>query len=467
MSWFTQRWQAIPALTTLWNRGLPGHTRITHHLSWPLWLLPIALVNQLITPHPIWIVTFLVVAGVYAIGYYWVRSQAKRVTLTRKRVGTLLVAGDALREEFEVSNASELPVLWAEFVDASTLPGYNPGRVVAASSQSSYRWHADVICQQRGLYQLGPHRLILGDPFHLFSLELDFAQRDVVLIYPRVAYLPPVILPQGSASGGTRRQRPLWGGMPATSVRGYQPTDSLRYVHWPLTAHRNTLMVRELEIEPSGAVWIVLDLNAAAHHGSGSASTLEYSVIVAASLAAELLTSAERRAVGLLLVSGSQQAAPLPIPKSVTALAPQQGQARLWEILAALAPVQPTSVTLAELLRTHRAILGQRSTLVVITAQQQIGQQVGENGQADDWLAELAYLRALGLPASVVLITGQGEAATVTALREQLARQEISLQSLQAGTPLRAALTFRRTRRVIRNTPTGGAISFDVEEEVG
>jgi len=29
------------------------------------------------------------------------------------------------------------------------------------------------------------------------------------------------------------------------------------------------------------------------------------------------------------------------------------------------------------------------------------------------------------------------------------------------------ALTFRRTRRVIRSTPTGGVVTYEEEEEVG
>ena len=112
----------------------------------------------------------------------------------------------------------------------------------------------------------------------------------------------------------------------------------MRHIHWPSTAHRSQLMVKELELEPSGDVWIVLNLHAAVQRGDGRGGTLEYAIILAASMAAEMVSGRERRAVGLLTASGNE----------VVALPPQAGQAQLWAIMAALAPAQPTTWPLAE-----------------------------------------------------------------------------------------------------------------------
>jgi len=451
------------SLAKVWNRDLPANTRISARILWPVLIVPIALINQLVTPHPIWIVLLIAIGGLYGIGYYWVRSQARTVNLRRVRVGTLLVAGDTLREEFELRNDSNLPVLWAEFFDQSTLPDYQAGRVVACGANNAYRWHAGVECRRRGVYQLGPHQLTLGDPFGLFTLRMQFDQTDPVLIYPRVAHLPQVTLPQGNAEGTARRRRPLWGALPSASVREHQPTDSLRYIHWPVTAHRGTLMVKELEIEPSGSVWIVLDLNARAHSGEGEQSTLETAIVAAASIAAELLNRSDRRTVGLLTLAGEQQ---------LTVLAPQAGQAQLWAILAALAPVQPTTVSLAEFLHNSLATLGRRGSLIVITPQ--VSPLTGDPHSdqpapaEQDWTAEVVHLQALGLAASVLLITAAtADAQSAEGVRMLLARYNIPLQTLQAGTRLPAALTFRRKRKVIRSTPTGGAVTYEVDEEVG
>lgn len=455
-------------MMALWNRGFPEQVRITHNLLWPLLLVPLLLLNQLVTPHPVWVVLIVTLVSLYGIALFWVRQQALSVTLTRRRTGTLLVVGDELSEEFELRNDSALPVLWAEFLDHSDLPGYNPGRVIGCGSSTTYRWNAKMTCRRRGVYRLGPHQLVLGDPFHLFTLTIDFAENEAILIYPRVLHLPPVQLPQGSTTGSARRQHPLWGTQPAATVRDYQSTDSLRYVHWRTTAHRSHLMVKELETEPSGAVWILLDLHQAAHQGEGDLGTLEYGIIVAASLTAQLINSSDQRAVGLFTISGGTEMGTVGPDRQDSALPavitrpPQRGQAQLWSILAALASVQPSTVSLVDLLRTARASLGQRSTLVVVTAQ-----STTLLAEAD-WPAQLVHLQASGVMSSVCLVSIEPTRHEQDeALRTLLARYSIPVQTFVTSVQLPAALTFRRTRKVVRSTPTGGVVTYEEEVEVG
>ncbi len=433
----------------LWNWRLPPNVTIEARMTWPLFLLPFLLFGQLVTPHPVWVVMLVTILGVYAIGYAWVREQAQCVRFTRQRSGAILVAGDALREEFVVANASGLPLLWAAFVDASTLPGYTPGIVVSCGPKSDYRWRTDAECKQRGVYRLGPHSVELGDPFGLFRATQRHDEFEHVLIYPRVVQLPEVELPRGGADGHTRRRRSLHGARPAASMRDYTPGDTLRLVHWPTTAHRGRLTMKELEQEPSGDVWIVLDLDAAVQHGEGTESTLEYGVMLAASMAAEMVSGRERRAVGLLTASGEE----------VIMLTPQPGQAQLWAIMAALAPAQSSTTTLPDLLQRTLSLLGRRHTLIVVTP------SLGE--EAPRWIAELVRAGGQGLFSSVVAVAAPEHSSDADACMALLARLDIPHQLLRTDMRLRAALTYRRRRKVIRTTPTGGAFTVEIEEEVG
>lgn len=433
----------------LWSWRLPSNVTVEARTIWPLFLLPFLLFGQLVTPHPVWVVMLTTIIGVYAIGYAWVREQAQRVHFTRRRSGAILVAGDSLREEFAIANASGLPLLWAAFVDASNLPGYTPGIVVACGPKSDYRWRTDAECAQRGVFRLGPHTIELGDPFGLFRAVQRHDEFENVLIYPRVVQLPEVELPRGGADGHTRRRRSLHGVRPAASVRDYTPGDTLRLVHWPTTAHRGRLTMKELEQEPSGDVWIVLDLDAAVQQGEGAESTLEYGVMLAASMAAEMVSGRDRRAVGLLMASD----------KEVVTLAPQAGQAQLWAIMAALAPARPSATALHDLLLNSLSLLGRRHTLIVVTP------SLGE--QAPRWIAELVRAGSLGLFSSVVAVAAPEQTPTAHECMALLARLDIPHQLLRTDTQLRAALTYRRRRKVIRTTPTGGAFTVEIEEEVG
>ncbi|HHY57030.1 MAG TPA: DUF58 domain-containing protein [Chloroflexi bacterium] len=435
--------------TRLWSQQLSPANNIELRIGWPLLLLPFLLFGQLVTPHPVWIVLLVTIAALYVIGYAWVREQAQRVRFTRRRVGAILVAGDQLHEEFAVVNGSGLPLLWAAFIDASDLPGYAPGIVVACGANQEYRWRTTVECARRGVFRLGPHRLELGDPFGLFRATQVTDDFETALIYPRVVQLPDVLLPRGGADAHARRRRSLLGTRPAASVRDYAAGDSVRLVHWPTTAHRGRLTVKELEQEPSGDVWIVLDLDAAEQQGQGAEGTLEYGVMLAASMAAEMVSGADRRAVGLLAASGD----------AVISLAPQPGQAQLWAIMAALAPARPSPTPLHELLRRSLPLLGRRHTLLVITP--------ATGDRAALWIAELVRGAGQGLFSSVLAVATPEVVERAAAALNLLAQLDIPHQLLRTDTRLRAALTYRRTRKVIRTTPTGGAFTVEVEEEVG
>jgi uncharacterized protein (DUF58 family) len=462
-------------------------------VGWPLLLLPLLLFSQIVTPHPVWVVLLVVLLALYTAGYLWTRGLVQTVAFERRRQGAVLVAGDLLREEFTLLSTGRLPAIWAEFADESDLPGYAPGSVVAAPAGGSYAWWKEIECAQRGVFRLGPHRMRVGDLFGLFGAEIRYERAETLLIYPRVVQLPQVELPRGSSGGTAPRRRPQLGVIPSASVREYAQGDSMRHIHWPSTAHRSHLMVKELELEPSGDVWLVLNLHGAAQRGEGRTGTLEYGIILAASMAAEMVSGRERRAVGLLTASGDD----------VIALPPQGGQAQLWSIMAALAPAQPTSWPLEELLRRNLGALGRRHTLIVITpsavstasavnaasaastvpvvntasavdaaavAKPPLAVETtlrGETPDASGWIAQLVQAQRVGLASSVLLVTmPQDEAAGVEVAR-RLANIDIPAQILRTDMTMRAALTYRRKRKVIRTTPTGGAYTVEVEEEVG
>ena len=358
---------------------------------------------------------------------------------------------------------------------------------MAAPVGGAYRWWKEVECAQRGVFRLGPHHLRIGDPFGLFAGEIRYDRSETVLIYPRVVQLPQVELPRGSAGGSAPRRRPMLGVLPAASVRDYAQGDSMRHIHWPSTARRSQLMVKELELEPSGDVWIVLNLHDAVQRGEGRTGTLEYSIILAASMAAEMVSGRERRAVGLLTSSGDD----------VIALPPQPGQAQLWAVMAALAPAQPTTWSLAELLRRNMSALGRRHTLIVVTPAATAPARAGTErpgrgvaplpapmtlltavmatmqepvqdrcGRRLDPAAGAGAARGSGVQCAVGGHAGGRAGCHRTGAPADDAL-DIPAQVLRTDMPLRAALTYRRKRKVIRTTPTGGAYTVEVEEEVG
>ena len=149
----------------------------------------------------------------------------------------------------------------------------------------------------------------------------------------------------------------LCGSLPSATVSDYRPATACS-IHWPSSARQSRLMVKDLEIEPSGDVWIVLDLNRMAHTLDSPNNTLEHGVIVAASLAAELLSGGERRAVGLLAAS-VRQARTNSVP-SIPSLS--RAKRSCGASSPALARFSLVISPLAELLFSSREMLGRRRT---------------------------------------------------------------------------------------------------------
>ncbi|MCR4408388.1 MAG: DUF58 domain-containing protein [Anaerolineae bacterium] len=415
----------------------------------PLILIALLLFLQLTNPSTAWSWPLAGLVAMLVIAYVWARQMRDRVVASRELRGTWVVVGDVLQEHFRLQNDSFLPILWAEVVDASNVPGYNANRVETASAHDTRHWRMSGVCQRRGLFTLGPWELHLGDPLGFFRVVHHYPDTHALLVYPRVMHLPALNLPRGAAEGPSRTsQRSVEQTIAASNVRDYAPGDALRLVHWRITAHHDSLMVREFDLEPSGNLWIVLDLDRRVQAGEGQESTEEYGVILAASLAAEMLR--QNRAVGLVAF-GQEPAFVLP----------QRGQAQLWRLLHLLAGVSTgTDWPLARALEEISPMLGRGRTLVIITPSLE-----------SDWIAPLLPLMRRDISPAAILLDRASfdgpDTDSVTALRGLLAEQGVPSYIIRKGFPFRPLVRYKRRRPVYRVlSATGRVIAMEVEEEV-
>ena len=121
-----------------------------------------------------------------------------------------------------------------------------------------------------GLYNLGPTRLQTGDPFGIYSLTLRDCQSNSILITPPQLALPWLrIAPGGRAGDRQLRHQNLEREISDAGVREYASGDSLRRIHWRVSAHFDSLIVRQLKSARSGDWWIFVDLETSAQSGTG------------------------------------------------------------------------------------------------------------------------------------------------------------------------------------------------------
>ncbi len=407
---------------------------------WILALLVLPFLLQIVLPSRAWIAILLSLGGALGLGYLWMRQLADKITLSREQHYGWVHVGDLLEERFTLRNDTFFPILWLEIDDRSDLPGYSARSVRSLGGHSTLQWRTEGTCRLRGLFTLGPWNARVSDPFGFFQVTFEYPKSQSILVYPPVVHLPTLHLPRGAATGtGRTSQRALEVTTNAAGVRDYAPGDSLNRVHWRSSARQDTLMVKTFDLEPSGDLWIVLDLDAAVQAGRGEESTEEYGVILASSLSDRVLR--QNRAVGLVAYGsvGPRQAPdakPLPI-----IVQPQKGQAQRWRILQALATVRaggnwPLARVLAEMDRN----LGRGMTLAVITP------------SCDPaWLAGLLPPMRRGVAPTALLLDptsfGGQEDANTDAVAALLADLGIPSHQITKGMPFQPIVEHRRIGR--------------------
>jgi uncharacterized protein (DUF58 family) len=318
-------------------------------------------------------------AALIIISWLWTLLSLRWINIIRTARTRRHQVGQIFEERFEVANNSLLARLLVEVRDESTLPGSAGSRVLTwigghqSKSYLAYTWLGS-----RGLFRLGPTMLASGDIFGLFRSTRIIMAETSLLVVPYMVTLVRFPASPGYLTGGrAQRRRTLEVTPYAAGVREYFPGDSLNRIHWPTTARRQRLMVKEFEQDPEADVWIIVDAHKAMHSGltderpviKGEAAwllarkmevklpsaTIEYAVSVAASLANYFIRLG--REVGLATVG-----------QVTTIMQAERGERQMGKILETLALLQPEgSLPLLGLVSSQVNQLPRGSTVIMIT----------------------------------------------------------------------------------------------------
>lgn len=319
------------------------------------------------------------------VSLLWAWSNINWVHLSRLTRTRRTQVGRPLEERFTIRNTSILPKLWVEIRDYSTLPTHFSSKVVnGLGSRASFTWRVNTICKTRGRYRLGPIQLNTSDPFGLFPMQRDLTPTANVVVYPLTLDIHQFALPIGVLPGGDAlRRRTHYVTTNAAGVRDYAPGDSFSRIHWPSTARRERLIVKEFELDPLADIWLVVDMAIFSHLSASQESlpapgpakpgelppwlrwkdeeyrlpdsTEEYTVTIAASLAQHFLRI--DRAVGLLAYGQSHEV-----------IQPDRGERQINRILETLAVIRAEGqVAIEDVLDAESKVFPRGTTVIVIT----------------------------------------------------------------------------------------------------
>jgi uncharacterized protein (DUF58 family) len=196
----------------------------------------------------------------------WVRAAAAPIDVRRRAGKGALLEGEDVWVTLDARPQSRVPAPSLVVTERLTRVGERVTPLNRAGA--AYRGTYVLERMPRGRYAVEEAEATIDDPFGLARAEVPLAVGGALLVYPRLVALDRLFTETGGRAQDGRRlllRRPT--GFDLHSVREYERGESLRKVHWPTTARRGQLMVKELEDAPRDEIAVLLDAEAAAEVG--------------------------------------------------------------------------------------------------------------------------------------------------------------------------------------------------------
>lgn len=286
----------------------------------------------------------------------WVRVSVRRPEVSRRWAPEELLEGEDVDVELVLVRDSRAPL-------PSVLAQERIGRLgeceveLRRRRQGRYAGTYRLANVPRGRHRFEPVDVSLTDPFGLAEAAFAVEEQQALVVYPRLVGLEQLFFDGGAGPMDGRRlllRRPV--GFELHSVREHQHGESLRRVHWPSTARRGALMVKELEDSPRDEVAVLLDGDAAGVAGAPPDSSFDAAVRAAGSILLAQIRRGRRCVLALNTAGRETQAVASEGPEWQRAL----------ELLAAAQPDARTPA--AALLESGAGPAARALELVVVTS---------------------------------------------------------------------------------------------------
>jgi len=244
----------------------------------------IALLNDQRDLTVLTLVVIVIVAGTK----FWSRLSPAKIhcksILDRQRV----FPGERLILSTRVQNAKVLPVLvqLSAFFEKSFQSAENSTSPQKECSllwyqEVDFKWHLTAV--QRGVYQIGPAELRVGDLFGFYARKQNTASPLEIVVYPRLIPLRSVALPRRDFFGIPGAKSPIEDPVYVYGTREYQSGRPARYIHWKASARFRQL--QEKICEPAAQEKILLLVDVARFAEQGAHAEFEKILEIAATAA--------------------------------------------------------------------------------------------------------------------------------------------------------------------------------------
>jgi uncharacterized protein (DUF58 family) len=221
----------------------------------------------------------------------WSRFSLAGLTAASSFDRSRIFPGEEVQLKISADNRKLLPV-WLQVI--VPVPGdlHDESGLTASAREQGLLWYQSVVFtwrlvpQRRGIYRLGPPRMVAGDLMGIYPREM-VRNGDLLdlIVYPRLVPLRPFTRIRRDLFGSPGAKSPVEDPIYLLGTREYQAGRPSRYIHWTASARLNRLQERVFEPSRQARVLFILDVTPFA--AEKAADLFEQSLEGLASLAME------------------------------------------------------------------------------------------------------------------------------------------------------------------------------------
>ncbi len=229
------------------------------------------------------ILIFIVVGGARA----WAGMSLSGLKIQSRIDKEKVFPGETFTLDIRIENAKWLPV-WLQVKVSADDPIFFSSEEGNANRECGLLWRQridftwELTARKRGVYPIGPPRLLVGDLLGFFPREMETDSINI-LVYPRIVPLKPLSLPKRDLFGVPGAKSQVQDPVYILGTRDYQHSQPARYIHWKASAHHDRLQEKVFEPSEQAKVLIVFDVEQFA--AARREDAFEQAIEIAASLA--------------------------------------------------------------------------------------------------------------------------------------------------------------------------------------
>lgn len=212
-----------------------------------------------VMPYFLFYVFLLALIIPMAHNLYALRSLVGRVDMPEKA----FYIGENISLRYHIKNRSflSIPLIEVRSHVSRRLTGLEAEKeVIALERKEEFSKTETLTLKRRGFYELGDMELTVQDVFRFFSFRKVISSNTSLTVYPRIIQLSTFEIMASQQIGELRVFDQAFQDKSRTSsIKPYQEGDSIKRVHWKMSAKKDEIIVKDYENRGDTHVAVFID----------------------------------------------------------------------------------------------------------------------------------------------------------------------------------------------------------------